>query len=228
MLLSSLAKAQTCVIAIKTKDAIYVGADSKVLTPVYNNLTHRWDSVFSMTCKIGHHGNFNFAVVGNLGEINKAAASKSILTATNSKQLIGNYIEEFKKNALLKMDSISKFNYSIFNSIYSINQPFAYCIFFGLENDTLFLKTMAFIRTENIGGNLSIAPAYLEYDTLALGHATEIYDMKMFDKPSTWSKGNISAIKSLIKLSEKYNPLNVGGEINILEVTRKRTLWKQP
>ena len=57
-------QSQTCIIAKKTKDAIYVGADSRLTTQRKIISTGKIITDTSSGCKIYTYGKFNFAIEG--------------------------------------------------------------------------------------------------------------------------------------------------------------------
>jgi hypothetical protein len=53
--------------------------------------------------------------------------------------------------------------------------------------------------------------------------------MNFLENKETWKKGAEKGIIKVIGISKSYHPDHVGGPINIIEVSRKRTKWyKKP
>src|SRR5271154_2112485 len=83
--------AQTCVIARKTQNAIYVGGDSRIVFTKTNIHTGKlYDSIGSI-CKLYHEGKFNFAALGH--EIDEEI--KVAKTICQNKKSFDEVIESF-------------------------------------------------------------------------------------------------------------------------------------
>src|SRR5690349_6921346 len=87
---------QTCVIARKTKKAIYVGADSRV--SIYrSDMQGNSRTDTGSICKIYRCGKFNFAVIGTSADISIKNAKAACLNGNNFSQVINLYADSQNK-----------------------------------------------------------------------------------------------------------------------------------
>lgn len=219
---STISFSQTCIIAKKTKDAIYVGGDSRV--------THqrKLDGVIikdtSSMCKIFSYGKYNYAISGSGIDASPSYVRDACEKGGTFMEVIINYCNTFQewiKNDLNRLKAAM--SPSEFDSFYNQNWLGDYnnVIFWGIENDTLFLGMAFFILERNFfDDNIQISGKYAQDSVFAIGHTDSIKN-KIHLK-STWEGSYINAIKRLIKIEINENPLEVGGTLHFIKFTKQK------
>jgi hypothetical protein len=208
---------QTCVIAIKTNNAIYVGADSREVFTKTNPITNKlYDSLGSI-CKLYHIGNFNFASLGQ--EIDEEIKMATIIC--RDKKSFDEVAESFGKmfgSYLGLYLQYQKTHDS--NSYYKLikEKPFiSQTMFFGYENDSAVLADVLFQVPDTIKDFIIIRHSIVKRDLLYGGFVEEIRGT--IEKGTTWKNGTVQTIKKLIQIEMAAHPKEVGGDINMLIVT---------
>lgn len=219
---------QTCIVAVKTKDKIIVGAESRVDYPIINTLTGETiHSPSDKACKIISFGDYNFALTTNLYSDELMALANKIISEGKSFDAIEiSYTNKTRKLILGKLDSISKIFPGVLDTTrFKMNNQLLSFIFFGRERDSLRLDYFALTRSPNMQYAFYLQWGKVVPDTLALGDVKEIYDDKIISNKQTWEKGTYKGIGLIINYAHNLYPYNVGGPINIIEITRKKTKW---
>lgn len=219
--------AQTCIIAKKTKEAIYVGADSRLTSTRKIISTGKIITDTSSICKIYTHGKFNFAIEGAF--LNEAIieANNACLKGKSFPDVIKIYFDSFGKKLMKLVDYIKKSDSSTFRERIA-NGWFSQIIFFGEDSDSLHLSLLFFTYNEISSNSFRIdcKVSTGKNDILMAGHIHEIKDI--IYKPETWASGEIKTINSLIQIESKYHPMEVGGYIDIIKYTKKNGgVWIQ-
>jgi len=209
--------AQTCVIARKTINAIYVGADSReVFTKTNPNTNRLYDSIGSI-CKLYHSGNFNFATLGQ--EIDEEIKMAKILC--RDKKSFAEVVESFGKMFASYLGLYLQYQKTRdSNSYHELikEKPFiSQTVFFGYENDSAMLADVLFQVPDTIKDIIIIKHTIVKRDLLYGGFIEEIRDS--IDKETTWKNGTVQTIKELIQVEMAAHPKEVGGDIIILKVT---------
>jgi hypothetical protein len=209
--------AQTCVIARKTKDAIYVGADSReVFTKTNPNTRKLYDSIGSI-CKVYHIGGFNFAALGQeIGEEIKMA--KMIC---RDKKSFADAIESFGKMFAsylgLYLQYQKTHDSNSFNELIKEKPFISQTMFIGYEHDSAMMADVLFQVPDTIKDVIIIKHTIIKRDLLYGGFIEEIRDP--IEKETTWKDGTVQTIKKLIQAEIAAHPKEVGGDIIVLKIT---------
>lgn len=213
---------QTCIIAKKSKDAIYIGADSRLTNKrAVDNIY--FEDTLSM-CKVFSEGKYNYAVSGNGINMSPEYIRISCQKGGSFIDVMKDYgktFSEWIKNDLNRLRVALPVD--TFYSFYKSCQPYYNnAIFWGIENDTLFLGMAYFTITLEESSNIKIE-GFIHQDSIyAIGHTINIE--KLIRKQETWY-GNISKkIKELIKIEATADPIHVGGRIHLLKFTKNKGL----
>jgi hypothetical protein len=217
--------AQTCVIAKKTKNAIYVGAESRE-TFTKTNLTTKesYDSSGSI-CKIHNVGKFNFAVLGQEIDVEAAIASKICEHSTTFDEAMELFQKLFSQY-LTKYLEFSRVNTPhTYLKIVENNKPvISQTMFFGYESDSSVLAVVLFGVVNPFTEPVQIAHKILHRHLLYGGHVDEI--RTVIEKDSTWTFGMVKTIRKLINDEIMAHHYDTGGEITILKVSPNGSiLW---
>jgi hypothetical protein len=209
--------AQTCVIAKKTKNAIYVGADSReVFTKTNPNTNKLYDSIGSI-CKLYHIGNFNFASLGQ--EIDAEIKMAKIIC--RDKKSFAEVVESFGKMFGSYLGFYLQYQKTHdSNSYHKLikEKPFiSQTMFFGYENDSAILADVLFQVPDTIKDFIIIKHTIIKRDLLYGGFVEEIRGP--IEKETTWKNGTVQTIKKLIQVEMAAHPKDVGGDINMLKIT---------
>lgn len=219
LLVSCLSNCQTCVIAKKTKGAIYIGADSRVATQTTVNGETTIDT--SSVRKIFWCGNAGYAVIGSFGLKAIRVLNKYCNKSANGKSIQVGYQDFFYWLADTLSDLKSS-NPKWFDSyIKKWGDALAQLVIFGRESDSFYLYRIKLYYDEPTK-KIKFEPS-VRTDLMYAGEVDEIKND--LEKPSTWSKGAKEVIKEYIDKAAKYHPIEVGGKTDILKVTSKGITW---
>lgn len=219
LLISINGYSQTCVIAKKTKDAIYVGADRKVnVSTIYPN----GDTFISFEYikKIFTGASFNYALIGKFWKdvdsvlIKLRKTNKSLFKADSA------YVNLFLNKINIRLREWQQINNPAFKEI-KRGEPFSQIVFFGKESDSLFIYVIKCRFNFEINAVQLIRS--VRTDLYYGGETKEISDT--LETNGVWKRGVIPTIKSLIDTSAKYNYEHVGGTTDIYKFTLKGGAW---
>lgn len=226
LLLCSDTFSQTCIIAKRTKKAIYVGADSKTTIIHKNEFTNEIDSSYGSICKIITMNNYNFAVIGYMANIEIEDGKKACINNTTLLDVINDFAITFSAKLSARLEEIRKENIFYFSTVSESLKPnISQTIFFGKEKDTLFTSVVQFQLKTSALEPVVIEALFLSRSLLYGGHIEEIRDT--IEKKSTWRKGAIKTIIKLINIESSYHPKLVAPPIDIIKITRKKIKWIQ-
>ncbi|MFB9842683.1 hypothetical protein [Mucilaginibacter ginsenosidivorans] len=220
---------QTCIVAIKRNDTIMVGADSRVSQSGINIITKQPITRYADTsCKIISNGNgsINFSLSGYQGVSLRNLAKRIIDTAKSITAFEKAYQTSVIDYVFNSFVSANKHEVQYLLKRYKVGYAITDCVVFGREQDTMILHYLALRR--KVTDTLSID---LEWgrqdkvDSVAFGEWKEISDNHLWSNREVWKNGLKSGIEFLINFSHTYHPDHVGGPINVLMVTRKKTMW---
>jgi hypothetical protein len=227
ILLPAFGFGQTCIVAIKNKGVVYIGAESRVGYHGKYTLTQQEGGIFSdTTCKLVVGSKIGFAVSGYDGLRMKSLAMEILNDTISFESFRKNYQE---KSIHILMDDMQ---YDMANFREYSNRMFvdknilSSIIFFGINGDSVFLKrsTVVISRDPKLGGFITWYNNP-QQDTLAAGEVTEIYKTKILFDKNVWKHGEVKGIEYLIGYSHNLYPDKVGGPINIVEVKKNEIKW---
>jgi hypothetical protein len=230
---------QTVVIFKRTKNAIYVAADSRKVSTVLKEHTNAArhikyeleDELSDTSCKIRFSNNIGVAMLGTFSELSfecalqACAKNKSILPA------IKNYIDCYKPKLTDSLEAMRLKSASGFDlMIDPLENTLTEALFFGFAADTPYLYYIYFMRKDprytQLGRvELTVEAQVVFVNEACLGKKNEIEDS--IRNPTTWRQGIITTIKKYAAISKKHNPKTVGGPIDIVMVTRTNRKWIQ-
>lgn len=226
-------KAQTCIVAVKSKDKIVVGADSRVSQPgIYNN--EATETYADTACKIVFNGQFGIAYEGAGGPQCMNAARYALYTFSSPskitncfKSITSALIERYEDSLLVRPDLATQ---QYLEKLFPIgmNKLIGAIFFFGYQADSIIFETYYLQRIVGIDGRYhDVWNQYITPDTTAIGLIKELDASRILHNKSTWAKGVVPGIISAINYSHQYNPTHVGGPVDIIEVTVKKYRWLQ-
>lgn len=216
---------QTVVIARKTKNAIYVAADSRITNHAINPFTHQIIVDTSSMRKIALVGNFNCVVIGGGIDENVKYASEACKQSTWEevlKKYIKTFDQEIKEDIL---DNRKKLNPLEFSNYAKENwyPYYSQCIFFGIREDTLFIHNILCIIKDPNSTPVSLEWMQSDGPILFGGHIEEIRDSCL--NYHKWGNNIVRTMKYFIMVEEKFHPIEVGGHIDLLKFTKKGIKW---
>lgn len=209
--------AQTCVIARKSQNAIYVGADSRVVFTRTNAITGKlYDSIGSV-CKLYHQGKFNFAALGQ--EINEEIrlAKISCQNKKSFEEVIQSFGTTFGSYLGLYLGYQKRRDSNSYNLLIKEKPYISQTMFFGYENNLPVLADVLFEVPDTIKDIIIVKHTIVKKDLLYGGYIEEIRGP--IEKETTWKNGIVQTIKELIQVEVAAHPKEVGGDINIIKVT---------
>lgn len=219
---------QTCIIAVKTKRAIYVSADSRISRYSPGFLTDKMVLDTFSGCKLFHSGKFNFATIGL--EIDKAhdigiEVSKSAKSIDDfSNQFIQSFSEELSQH-LKSIKAANRMRYSYFTSATPVSQ----LIVFGVEKHKLILKSINFEADNSLfsalSENVDISYSITKESILFGGHTEEIKDTLF--TPDVFKDGIVKTLIYLTNIESDAHPVEVGGDVDIIKISKRKTKWIQ-
>lgn len=228
ILTAYISNSQTVVILKKTKNAIYVGADSKVNVYLIDVLTHQTIRDTTTMCKIWRGGDHNFGMIGLFIDQSKQYAIEASEKYKAFDSVIKYYIHTFGVHIQSEMENMRSTELDSYKQMVKDDSPFvSQIIFFGRDSDSLFAAQVYFVLGTPIDKPVLLRYGITKKNLLYGGHIDEIRDTmeksNIFKKKRN-IKGNIV---KLIEIESKIYPEWVGGNIDILEVTKKKTKWLQ-
>lgn len=229
LLIPFIGYSQTCIVAIKHNDTIMVGADSRASQSGVNLLTGEKISRSADTsCKIisNSTGDINFSLSGYDGIGLRNLAKQIIDTAKSISSFELSYEQMAMSHILKRINNVSDLEKQYLFSTFTIGYIVSDAVVFGRINGALFLHYLAIVRAPS--DSLKMTFQMGRNDTLShavIGEWEEIYRDKLFSNRDVWKNGLSNGIEYLINYSSKYHPEFVGGPINILMVTKRKTIW---
>jgi len=198
--------AQTVIIARKTKDAVYVGADSKqVVTKVvsYSDADTSWEMTADsavLACKIISEGKFNIAFEG-WGTYESEPLTRAACQASDSfRQLMNKHADDYLPVLRDQMKMYrEKFPEKFEDMTRNFHNNLATVFFFGFEGGKPFLGINDYRMKRDSRGNLEFTAAMHELGEFAAGHTKEIIDT-LYKSKTVWDRGTVRTIKYLIQL----------------------------
>lgn len=202
-----------------------MGADSR--GGAFKSVPGHTPSTF---CKINSVGKFNFAISGvgfpmALEECKKACIGKNTFF-----EVINLFVPAFIKKLQDSLEIIRQRLPTLFTEITHSPEHLATVIFFGAEQDSLYIAQVKFILASDINTPVNVSASGGPYATkttkpiiIATGFTDEIEPIIFKEK--TWQPGIVKTIESLIQIEIKYHPDKVNGPIDILKVTMKGIEW---
>jgi hypothetical protein len=105
------------------------------------------------------------------------------------------------------------------------NPNISQVIFFGRESDSFFLSIVRFRLLSNGDVSVNLGASVVSSNQLYAGHINEIRDT--LQSKNVWNKGTFKTITSLINIGSAAHPISVGGPIDLIKVTKRKTIWVQ-
>lgn len=225
-LASKTVSSQTTVIAKKTKDAIYIGADSRS-TITYNAHYSGITKVDTGSmCKIWTNGRLSFAVIGSRADVSKRYAAHACTFQTSLFEAIevyrGNYTTDLAYY-LYNLKNIDSIAYAKWEN--EVQPYYNQIVFCGIQGDSLYQCQLTFSVSRTATGTITINSRVNTNDVLYGGY-TELIE-KVAANPSTWTKEEDipDIIKQLIMIEAYVHPMEVGGPTDILKITKTGVKW---
>lgn len=218
---------QTSIIAVKSKNSVIVGADSRVSAAGINLITgERLEKYSDTCCKLIMDGRMGFAVSGFNGEACLNLAKKLMLSHRSLKDFENEYQKECPDLIAKAFIDAYKHMPALMDSTYKMGYTLCDAIIFGYENDSLFLHYICLKRAQSDRSRFDMTWFYrYDLDTLAMGEWQEIYAQNLLKDKQTWEGGTIKGITYLINFVHEKHPTHVGGPINFIMVTKRKTKW---
>lgn len=214
---------QTCIVAVKSSNRIVVGADSKVLIITENKKTGEITNENKIMCKIFQHGSYNLAVAGTYGDIVMNTAAPIFDRKYSFDKTMKIFSDSFSMVLIKKINNTRKEYSELFKRTIEKNKGnFSSIVFFGIENDSLWLGVVRFHLVLN-GENIKVSHEMGSGDIVTAGHTAEIDEL--LELQTTWEHGIESGIVRLINIASEAHPSSVGGPIDLIVVTKKETWW---
>lgn len=221
LIIASSTHAQTCIVLRKTKTEIVVGADSKTRKYVKKNNGLGYDTLFRSMCKILNYKNVGFAVSGvnieGLIDVVKLAIDEGGSIGTIAKscgQILNDEWPKFLKSEYER-------NPNLYVKLFNDSSYISGIMLFGVESDSLASYQVRSLMIDKMKAYTDVyVDTVFSGQTIAHGHTAEI--QKLLNIKSTWSKGTISGINTLISIEANAVPLVVGGKITMARFTKKK------
>lgn len=210
---------QTVIIAKKTKDAIYVGADSRLVLSKLLRFGQTEKDTTSI-CKILTFGKLNVALVGYQINIAAATAKRIAPKSTNFTNFIKELQFAFMDSIRISLRTLSIHDLELFNEKIALKEALAGVYVFGKEADSLRLCWVSFFATIYDDQTFDVQSRYYDSDIFATGHIMEISDT--LTTSTIWKNGIPNTITYLIQKEAKLHPIEVGGQIHLVRYDLKK------
>jgi len=213
---------QTCVVLKTTKDAIYVGADSR--STRLNIRTNSIDSIPVINCKIHVVGKYNFVTIGRFSDIASLLADSVCRNNSGGFQKVMlAYNRLFIERCSFLLNTYQN-NYPNYFKILLSDTIMSQIIFFGFEEDSITIGHLKYWLNQKPDRTISMNSQLVPSSGGIV--AGEINSVKgLINMKETWSKGIVAGIDKIIKLAAKAEPKTIAEPIDIIKVTRTGTVW---
>lgn len=217
LLQSNFMKSQTCIVLKKTDNGFIIGSDTRVVNKIKNSQSGQIETNFTSMKKIHYSGKFGFGIAGYMAKdafdfAKKACETENDLIKiyTKYRDLFGSFLTERIK--LLKSEMPSELN--------SLREGVAGAVLFGFHNEVPMIINVEIILKENLDINFS-AKEILNENVVAIGYVRELYAEGLVNSDQSWKDGDVEGIVKLIKESKRHHPIEVGGDIDFIEIKGK-------
>lgn len=239
--------AQTTIVVRRTPSEIVVGADSKVVSRsrTIDMFGRAQDTVtYSTSCKIIVVGNRALVASGYL--VNDAGldvvktgrvALQGVASIDDAADSYRDAIQQPLRDSLeqLRRFDLESYRKSTRNPN-GETKDISQVIFVAIENGITKLAARTFVATNDESAPVTLAPLNVNIPNKAYppglditvlgGHHADI-DKYVSDEPFWRRIGNIAGVRTLIDIMESTDPVDVGGPIDILRLSRKGAEWIQ-
>ena len=235
LLMPFVSSSQTTIIVVRTSYCIYVGADTRKGTTVYDQKTNQRISTQNDTaCKIFRNRNIYYSVAGANPEIVYGQIRKSIDSKRTFEASLKDIIKNVKLQRQAYLSDLQRSNKAIFESRYKELQSLEVALF-GYENSIpKTVRVVFFIITtkdrpvlikDTIPNKDFGKPSFKnEFIPFPMGHAEEI-KTKMFTRDFWLGKHPLKAIEELILIEAKAHPESVAKPIDLLTIDKNGAHW---
>lgn len=216
----------TIVIVRKTKDTIYVGADTKLTLEGFNKATRKFIIRHELFCKIATQGKFNYAVIGGSIVENLQVAFEVCKSNATFNDVMKSYIKSFHQ---IVQKNILEIRQSMPNSEFKkviqkrLSNYYCQCIFFGVDNNVLFSKNILCSIKDPYSTPVSLQWSASDAPTLFGGEIQTIKDTVLNE--DTWKGEPLQTIEKLIKSVAEKSPDDINDKVDLVKVTKTETIW---
>ena len=223
LLIPILSNAQTCIIARKVDNQIYIGADSRVMVITPNRTSS--DTTYETMCKINLHDNLNFAMAGFLVDSMLKYANKSCLRNIPADSVVYDFAKQFvfTLQSYIEHDRIKFPNF--YKTYYHKDSVLCSVIFFGMNYNSAILYNVYFYPITSIEEKTQIQCKFNTYNAVAIGEVAEIYAKNLLFDSKTWEHGTIEGIKSLINYEHNFHSKEIGPPYYFLSCSKQGISW---
>jgi hypothetical protein len=221
--MSSYTNAQTCIIARKIKDTIYIGADSRVGSDHYNPDGSKISTPFS-GCKIHSENGFYFATAGLMPNKASEILRKVAKRAKTIEEMVS-YIMPLLKGPLLdSLNFLKEHDYPKYIDCITNRNPISVILaHFESDSAALYVIAAQFDPKMPINDQEKIWRSSF-VNQFPIGYFEKI--LTLINSENTWKgKDQASVIKSLIEKEIRANPTEVGLPIDIIKVDKTGYHW---
>jgi hypothetical protein len=213
----------TCIIIARSKDVIYVAADSK---SVFHNMNGKYLGE-SQILKINNVGNRYFAVTGHDEQFLTPQATRLLKLNEDLNKVIRDFCETVKKHYQLMMASEKKtfpsdYNYYLHNSLSNI-------AFFGFKNNSSYLKNVEFSLIQKGSQDIirySIVDSFLILPLGIHDHLDKLSPEQMINTANNSDQNNIQiGLGNLVQYELIKHEDYIGCPIHLLKLTKEKAQW---
>ncbi|HEV8366780.1 MAG TPA: hypothetical protein VGQ39_02415 [Pyrinomonadaceae bacterium] len=223
--------AQTAIVLKKTREAIFVGADSKVTDPAGGGELDKEEKIIQLA------PNRYVAVAGITGyagdpsapsfdtyALAKACAETSPFNDRNMREMVDRCTKDIARNILLSLRAYKEREPKIYQSRL-VGKPIQFA-FFGHEGGSLVLYSREFRPPPEISGREVSDPPIRasNCEGTCIGHTTygwhDNIDAALAKDPANWGTDIPLTICRLIQLEIKAHPSEVGWPVKVLRINK--------
>jgi hypothetical protein len=218
--------AQSCVVAIMTRDTIWVGADSRQFGAIYDSAIRSLIQYKFIDCKIQHQGNMYFAAMQATNLEIFPIAKKSYRAGGT----VGKTSVLYKKNAIPAFYEILK---KLPNPLNCCNFMASEILFFGFENNKGLAEKISFRFDNKKNQHIHVSYKDTAYENIAGSEPTicilgRLGSIDRRDIPGLYKKlGAPKTIKYLINAEIKFRRKagDTAGPVDIVRITSTGATW---
>jgi hypothetical protein len=216
---------QTCIIAKKEKNAIYIGTDARVMESQKDSITQKIDTAFGSTCKIFRVGKFNFAGCGQFEENQIEIAKDAARHGKSFSEVMRGFEDQFAAFLKNMFDYYSRTDVPKYLQLMESSKTIRNeIIFFGFEQDSSVLAKVIFAVSRNADkGGVRIAHGIVHRAVLYCGQLDRVKDT--IENKSTWKAGIAQTISDLLKIETTGRGENANNAVYVLKLEPHKTSW---
>jgi hypothetical protein len=227
--------AQTSIVAIRMSSEIVIAADSRRTATLYNSSNRVIGTTVLSACKIHKAFGFYFACAEHCAEID--AKSSVIAVSRESPDMpfdkkVQNVIVPRVKTILkLYLTRLRTGDEAFYRDGYETQEPILELLLAGTVNGVLHSVGVDFYNTTKAGADITITESLGPWTSIggltSIGKSDAMRNLTDAEKLTFSNLSPVEYVRHWVQIEIDKQPLDVGGPIDILRVTKDGACWIQ-